>query len=245
MTIISFADLHKWFMNQGRGEDKGVHWNLYSVDYGQRDTRVVFNDRIDDAQESFEYLQSNIRMLNNPDGTKFRVQTFPPRKPTHPTGTALVQIFEKGGNLPGTYNVPSIAGLPSTDIKEEIAKAVAEAKKTWEMEARIQGLEERLASPDPDDYIEKITTIVERVSRTPIGVAIMGIAAQKMGIDPAAIMGLASDAEAQSDIPPEDDQFYSDIADAASTLGVDEHTLARKLKQLIKQNPEVAKSLLQ
>lgn len=245
MTIISFADLQKWFINQGRGEDKGVHWNLYAVDYGQRDTRVVFNDRYDTVDESFEFLKSNIQMLNNPDGTRFRVQTFPPRKPTHPTGTAFVQIFEKASNLPSTYNVPTIAGLPATDIKEQVDKAVAEARKTWEMEARIAGLEERLASPDPDDYIEKITTIVERVSRTPIGVAIMGIAAQKMGIDPAAIMGLATDADGQSDVPPDDNQFYDDIADAANTLGVDEHTLARKLKQLIKQNPEVAKSLLQ
>ena len=244
MTIINFGDLHKWFMAQGRGEDKGVHWNLYATDYGQRDTRLIFNDRFDDPQESFDYLQTNIRMLNNPDGTKFRVQTFPPRKPTHPTGTALVQIFEKGSNLPSTYNVPTIAGLPATDIQEQIDKAVAEAQKTWEMEARIRGLEERLASPDPDDYIEKITTIVERVSRTPIGVAIMGIAAQKMGIDPAAIMGMATDADGQSDVPPEDDQFFSDMADAANQLGTDEHTLARKLKQLIKANPEMAQSLL-
>lgn len=255
MTVTSFPALQRWFENQSRGEKASPHWTLYAVDYGQKDTRVIFNDRLDDMGASFEFLVNSIRDLNNPQGTKFRIQTYAPKGHNNPTGNVLVQIYENGNApLGGNQNsgiagigAPLVGYIPEELVEIKIAGALAQAHKEWELNQRLKEMEDRLNAP-PDDMVEKITATVERISQTPMGAALIGMLAAKMGVSPAALMAPAMNgtpATADEDPPgPDEEEFFDNMEATANKLGVTEHVLARKLRELVTANPEMAKQLL-
>ncbi|MCL5460459.1 hypothetical protein M3M33_17610, partial [Loigolactobacillus coryniformis] len=62
---------------------------------------------------SYAFLERIIRAQNNPDGTRFRVQTFAPGKANNPTAETYVQIYEKSAAPAAPAVAAGIVGLPA------------------------------------------------------------------------------------------------------------------------------------
>lgn len=243
MTITSFDALRDWFMANGKGDDMSPHWNLYGSQYGQTDTRVVSNTRLDDMNESFNYLQQTIRNLNNPDGARFRVMQFPKGKPNHPTANVYVQIFERQGS--GGAPMASIGSLPEGYVaKTDLDKALAEARRQWELERKIDELEAAVNTP-PEDWTEKFIAGVERIGATPIGAVLM---AKILGGPLPPMPGIngtpGAAAGSHTDETDDEDQFFTDIEATAQTLGITDNELASKMRKLVETNPTMAQQIL-
>ena len=243
MTITRIEDLRTWFMNNQRAGELSPHWNLYSLDYSKNDVRTTFYDRSDNMEDSFDFLVTSLRMLNNPDGSKFRVMQFPSKKANNPTGIVNVQIH----NHTQQQQVAGIAGIGHLDGyigKQEVTDMISAAKEKWEMEHRIAALEEQLSAP-ANDWTEKLMAGLERISGTPFGQV---IAAKMLGLAPGAALPFPMP-QAVNGTPETDDEpgdnFDEDIEATAKMLGVSDAQLAAKMRALVTANPEMARSLLQ
>jgi len=255
MGISSFADLRQWFFAgiKQKGDaaiEAASHWNLYAGDYGAKEVRIMFNNRISDMDESFQFLENSIRAQNNPDGTRFRIQTFAPGKPNNPTAETFVQIYEK--SLSPSVQTPSIGSLPMAGFVSigELNDKIENERLKW----KVEQLEAQMHAPTEkwERILETISGIqgIDKVLQT----AILGIAAkfvpQAMPDIMRAINGTPAQAPmtGEADADDSDDPnvvFSQNINEASNALGTDPVTLSKKLNTLIQQNPELAKSLMQ
>ena len=90
---------------------------------------------------------------------------------------ARTNIDIGGNNTPMSNSAPGIGSLPVGYVHEDtIQKAIDAAREKWEMEARIQALENQ---PD-DGLLEK----VERIAAIPAVQAIVNALLQKQGLPP-------------------------------------------------------------
>ncbi len=254
MTITTFQNLELW-VKATRRTDEPLHWNLYSTRWGETEKRVAFNVSIDDAQESFDFLVQSLRIMNNPDGTQFRVMMYPKGKPNNPTATALVQIFEKQQQpttAPAGASGAAIAGFPAGvgSIQEYVDEKLKMARMQWELE------EMKAALAAPNTGWERV---VETISGIPgidkiLQAAVVGLVTKynpaaapaiqaAMNGTPAATAG-ESDTDDDEHTDPQA-VFSANIQQAAATLQTDPVTLAQKLNQMVQQSPELAKQLLQ
>jgi len=257
MGISSFQDLRQWFFAgvKQKGEETveaAPHWNLYAGDYGAREVRIMFNNRISDMGESFQFLENSIRAQNNPDGTRFRVQTYAPGKPNNPTAETYVQIYEKGAAPAQT--AAAISGLPPGvgSINEYVTERLKTERLQWELDA----LKEQMNAPSEkwERILETVSGIqgIDKVLQTAILSLTAKFVPQAMPDIMRAINGPPSAANPPGEHEADDVQdnnpnvvFQQNIMQSAQALGTDPVTLSAKLKDLILKNPEMAKSLMQ
>lgn len=254
MGISSFADLRQWFFAgiKQKGEDAAEaapHWNLYAGDYGTREVRIMFNNRISDMAESFQFLENSIRAQNNPDGTRFRVQTYAPGKPNNPTAETYVQIYEKSAS-PATQQPSGIAGLPAGvgSIEAYIGERVQMEQLKWEN----QQLREQLGAPTATwervmEHVASIQGIDKVLQALAIGL-VSKFNPQAMPAMQAAMNGTPNAPNGEhddDDTASPDEVFQQNIMETAQRLGVDPVTLSKKLNSLSRENTDLAKSLLQ
>lgn len=237
MNITTFENLNKWFKSNSRKSQPAPYWTLYGLSYGAKDQIIARNDRIDDIEESWRMLEETIRMVNNPQGQRFRVYQVDTPGGNSPVGQVFIQIYETD-----TAPVAGIGNLPALGYvaKSEVEHMLAEERKKWEMEARINALEEQLSAPT--NWVDKAAEIFERIARSPAGSALI---ARLAGV-PAPINPMAGAPAPGDDEPGEDDnRFYDNMASVAQTVGVNEYQLAQKLKKFVTENPDMAKNLFQ
>lgn len=258
MTITTFENLQQWFSAQNKAGETASHWNLYGTKFGETEKRVAFNSSIDDKQQSFDYLVQNIRALNNPDGAVFRLQVFPKGKQNNPTGTVYIQVYEKtapASSVPGLSASPAaIAGMPAGlgSVQDYIAEKIETEKLKW----RLEQLEEQAAAPN-----NTFERVIETIGAIPgidkaLQALIVGLVTK---YNPASIPAVQSamngtpapvpepEGEAAEDDSLQDDPqtiFAHNINSAAQRLNTDPLTLSAKLNELITQNPDLAKQLL-
>lgn len=247
MTITTFDDLQRWFYAQQRDEKPAAHWNLYGVNYGEKDSRVAFNTRLDEMDASFDFLASTIRQLNHPDGAKFRLQTFPKGAPNNPTAQVNIQIYERA-MAPATA---SVAGLGSTPVGiNDVERYVDEKVRVAMLERDNEELRAQINSPA--NGIERLIALITEIPGIGdvLKVAAAGLVTK---LNPAAAPAVAAAMTGtpaagghDTDDETEDPQtvFLTNIEQASQTLGVDAVTLARRLNALVQENPAAAKSLL-
>lgn len=244
MTISNYESLAAWFKGNTRGEKPAPYWSLYSQNIGEKERVVTFNDRVDNLEESLVWLIDTIKRGNNPPGQIFRIiQTDVPRG-TNPVGNSRVQIFENQSIAPMVAGAPGIGSVPIGYVPEDkVQEMIASAREKWDLEARIQSLEEQQHAAIESDPWEKIMAGVERIAQTPIGAA---LAARLLGtaVPPAGMPGNMTGTQKQDDEPgPEDNEFYDNMAEAAQALNTNEYQLSKKIKALILANPELAKQI--
>lgn len=253
MGISSFADLRQWFFAGVKGKGEGLleaapHWNLYAGDYGAKEVRIMFNNRINDMDESFSFLESVIRAQNNPDGTRFRIQTYAPGKVNNPTAETYVQIYEKS-QAPATTHPAGIAGLPAGvgSVEAYVDQRLKMAELQWENKQ----LQEQINAP-----AEKWERIIEHVSGLPgIDKVLQALAVGLVSkFNPAAMpavqaaMNGTPSATGEHEHDEADDPntvFLQHIQAASAALGTDPVTMAKKLNALIQNNPDMARQLMQ
>lgn len=249
MTITSFDNLGDWFRAQQRGDDVAAHWNLYGTRFGETEKRVAFNTSIDDKEESFRYLTQNIRSLNNPDGSVFRLQVFPRGKQNNPTGTIYVQIFEKSQAPANTAAAAGVAGLPAGvgSIQEYVADKLETERLKWE----IAQLKDQLNAPATgwERMVDTIGAIpgIDKVLQAIVVGVVSKFSPQAMPAIQTAMNGTPDTGEQDHDDQVEGDPtqvFMSNINEASQALGTDPLTLSRKLNALIQAQPELARQLI-
>ena len=107
--------------------------------------------------ESFQFLENSIRAQNNPDGTRFRVQTYAPGKANNPTAETYVQIYEKS-QAPATAQA-GIAGLPTGvgSIQEYVNDKLETERLKW----KIEQLEGQINAPSNgfEKFMETLSII--------------------------------------------------------------------------------------
>jgi hypothetical protein len=256
MGISNFADLRQWFFAGVKGKGEGQleaapHWNLYAGDYGAREQRIMFNNRIGDMDESFAFLETSIRAQNTPDGTRFRVQTYAPGKPNNPTAETYVQIYEKS-QAPASAPT-GIAGLPAG--VGSIQQYMDERLETERLKWKIQQLEDQINAPN-----EKWERVVEYISGVPgidkvLQTVALGLVSKfNPSAMPAIQAAMNGTPEQQSQQTGEhepdanndpDAVFFAAVHETSATLGTDPVTMMQKLNALVKNNPDLARQLLQ
>ena len=253
MGISSFQDLRQWFFSGVRAKGEGVaeaapHWNLYAGDYGAREMRIMFNNRISDMDDSFAFLENAIRAQNNPDGIRFRIQTYAPGKVNNPTAETYVQIYEKSA-APANAQA-GIAGLPSGigSIEQYIGERIKAEKLEWE----IAALKEQLNGPSNsfERFMETLSVIpgIGDVMKA----AVIGLVGKfnpsAMPAIQAAMNGTPSAPNGEHEADDDGDPntvFLQNIQESATILGVDPVTMAKQFNKIVKANPEAAKQLMQ
>ena len=252
MGISSYADLRQWFFagvkqKSDEATEAAPHWNLYAGDYGAREVRIMFNNRISDMAESFQFLENSIRAQNNPDGTRFRVQTYAPGKPNNPTAETYVQIYEKSA-APATAQ-PAIGSQPAGvgSVEAYVDQRVQLAQLQWENKL----LQDQLNAPQAtwERVLEQVAGIqgIDKVLQALAVGLVSKFSPQAMPAVQAAMNGTPSAGNGEhehDDGSSPDEVFQQNIMQASSALGTDPVTLSAKLKDLILKNPDVAKSLM-
>lgn len=240
--ITDLQSLKNWFVEQ-----KKPYWTLYNNSNISRSI-IARNESIEDMDASWNTLRGNIESVSR--GGPANIRVFVTEKAKHNSGFEVeARIFSgmpgmnMDMNMPG---MPGIAGMHPEGMVDEsrVAGMIAEAKKRWELEARIAQLEAE-QEPQPD-FWSRATEAIERIGSTPLGAVLM----QKlMGVpNPVPPANMAMNGIPDQGGEDEDEYteaFYNHIEDAADTLGVKPDFLAAKLATLVKANPEMAKTLLQ
>ena len=245
MTIVSFDDLKKWFHNNQKEDKKSPHWTLYGGGWGEKETRLTANSRINDPEKSLEYLVESIRSMNHPDGTKFRVLLYPENSPHNYTATVYVQVFESS-RQPAT--AAAISGISSgVDVERRISEQVELALLKKEVE--------ELRNDTGGSMWERVMGLInenEHLSAA-VGNLITGLVSK---VDPMMagrfipmnkpVTGHPGNSAADSAPDPNDPQvqFAQNINEATRTLGIDALTLSRSLNQVIQANPDAIRNLI-
>ena len=253
MGISSYGDLRQWFFAgvKQKGEETteaAPHWNLYAGDYGAREVRIMFNNRISDMAESFQFLENSIRAQNNPDGTRFRVQTYAPGKPNNPTAETYVQIYEKSA-APATAQ-PAIGSLPvgMQGVEAYVNQRVELAQLQWENKM----LQDQLSAPQAtwERVLEQVAGIhgIDKVLQALAVGLVSKFSPQAMPAVQAAMNGTPAATSGEHEHDDEsaspDEIFQQNIMQVSAALGTDPVTLSKKLNALIREHPDLAKTLM-
>lgn len=256
MTITNFTDLREWFKwgfekgvratEEGR-ETTSPYWTLYAVGLGGKDTVLAFNDRLTSLDESYTALAESIRRMNNPSGSMFRVfQTYKPRF-NNATQEARVQIFEN--NTPAfSPQTPGIGSLVGYVEESKIEAILAEHKKRWDLERRLEDLEAQLTAPR--DWTDNFINGLERISTTPLGVMLIS---KLTGLPPAPMPPMmspnvngthSSDSSETQDTDDVDDELDK-LEELARSHGITLKEFLAKTALLAEQQPGVVAMLTQ
>lgn len=261
MTLTSINDLQTWFNSNQKDDKKASHWTMYGGNYGEKETRLMANNRVDEPDKSLEFLVSSIRMLNNPKGTKFRIQIYYPGAANNPVANVYVQVFDDGsvqapmpngygavagiGSLPGGMNYDNLVQDKVTLAllkaeNEQLKNGVAQQESMWE---RIFG------------YINENEHISAALGSLITGLALkmdpaMAGMLPAMLPAPKPVTGTPAPAPGhgqadQADNPEDPNlQFINNINAVSTTLGIDPVSMSQALRRLTEANPEMARGLL-
>lgn len=198
---------------------------------------VVRNVRETGMDQSWQLLRQYVMDQTGYGRAQLHLITYESEKSANtPTARTNIDIVGTGGSSHGT---PGIGSLPvgyTTD--DAIQKAVDAAKEKWEMEARIQALENQ---PE-ENLLEK----VERIAAIPVVQTLINAYLQKQGManlilsQPAVNGAHMQDTENQ---PDGEDNFDEDIDATARIIGVTDAQLAARLRKLAEENPDVARQI--
>lgn len=231
--IRNINSLKQWFT------DVGLPFFTLSYYGGSSNQVIMRNVAIEDMGEAWELLKRQVLAQSEGDRATMQLIVYKKGAANNYEAKTNIDIFRAGAeSLPAMEGIGSLSAGYVDEAK--IAGMIAEAREKWDMERRVEDLETQLNSPS-DDWMDKGMAFIERIGATPFGQA---FAAKFLGgnlppyIPAAQVAGHPSANEPQ-------DTFEEDIDKTAELLGVDDTVLARKLRQLVETNPELAKSLLQ
>lgn len=246
MTITNYTDLQKWF-TATKGGKPAPYWNLYGLKYGRTDQVVHRNVDVSDMAESATQLENAIRMLTPPDEpARFKLSVYPEGAANNPTASVEVQIrhtANAGANA-------GIAGLPMNGYVSlgELEQKLENERLKW----KVEQLEEQLNAPSErwERVVEHISGIpgMDKVLQT---IAIGLVSKFNPSAMPAVQAAMNGTPSAQAGEQESDDSndpntaFLQNVQEAAATLQTDPVTMMKRLNQLIKSQPDLARQLLQ
>jgi len=246
-AINNLDALREWFKSNGK-----PYFTLRYDTGGNADRIIMRNDNIGDMEEAWELLQSQV--ISQTGAGRCRLVVFVYEKGKH--NNAVYTNIDMTPGLAAGNASAGIAGLPSGigNIGEYIDTKVQLAKLEWENEQ----LKDQLSAP-----VNTFERTWETIAGMPGMAEVFKILAAGVvsRINPAAMpqiqrilngtpdaAGAETDDEHGQEPPGGMDpqtRFANNINDTAQRLGTDPYTLAAKLRELVTNNPEMAKTILQ
>lgn len=228
--IRNISSLKKWFFTIGKP--------FFTLSYlgGSANQVILRNTAIDGMEEAWEMLETQVLAQSEVGRATMQLIVYGKDKANNPDGRTNIDM------LPA-QNQAAVAGIGSIQggyiDKSTIAGILAEERQRWELEQRIIDLENQINSPS-DDWTEKLMAGIERIGSTQLG---QMLAMKYLGTP---LPPMTATAVSGTPAPADDDNdtFETDIEKSAALLGIDDTQLARKVRQLIEANPEVARQLL-
>lgn len=229
-SITNIEQLEKWF--------RAANLPFFSIRYAGQGEKIVFRNEVwEDMEDAWEQLKNQVEAQASAGRAMLEILVFAKGKANHPLRT---NVDIRPGYQPATA-APGIAGHPWAGIGS-VTDYVNTQVKLAMLERDNDDLRAQIGSP-----VNAFERILERVAESP----------HLAGIAQALIGGLLSKGAAQipqmaapvTGVPqPESEdypeQMFEDLESAASVLGTTPEALAAKVAALVKQNPEIAKTLL-
>jgi hypothetical protein len=233
--FTSIEDLRKWFTSQGRGGKPAPYWSLYIMNYGEKNNRVAANTRIDDLEESFGLLVSNMKGMNYPAGNvKFRIDITDNTNGTNPVAVCYMQFSEIQNAVAGINGI----GLPDGYIsKSELDFRM----KLFKLEQENDRLKDQLEAPS-NSFIGSLQTLLDAPSLKPL---IAAVAAKVMNvpISAAAINGIETTVERPVNSSPND--FDANLDKLEELTGMPAEVIIKKVLSYATIDSESVKKFLQ
>ena len=247
-AITNLDALRRWFYDNGKP--------CFTLRYdsgtgnGNTDRMIYKNVVIEDMDAAWDRLQNHVADQANVGRARLALIVYDKGKENNPIST---YIDIRPGYQSEQHGASAISGLPPGigSINEFIEERVALAM----LKKENEDLKEQLNQPQ-NNWERSIETLsgVPGISEV-LKIAVAGIVAkfapQSMPVV-AGILNGTSDAMATGEGDHDDGvagdpqtRFTNNIQSTASLLNVDPLTLSERLNALVKQNPEVAKQLLQ
>lgn len=245
--ITDIEKLKKWFDLCQTQEEKRPYFTIYRGNEAKVDRVIYRNSEISEPEEAWDALQNILEMHTDAGGT-FRI--FITGKPGFSNG--MTTIFKVPGQFPQMPQSPYMAGpygsgmYGNMSIREVIEEEKARERKFWELEQRIKDLqaEQEAKVGEMDSMLQEFLPILKDLGHK-FGMKIMGYgpAPQMPHMAPA-----TDAAEIGSHLPDQEGYDYDVIEPALDELRAvmpDVEGGITKLARWAKQNPEMAKNLLQ
>ena len=246
-AITNLDALKRWFFDNGKP--------YFTLRYdsgngnGNTDRMIYKNVVVDDMGEAWERLQNHVADQADAGRARLILIVYDKGKENNPIYTS---IDIRPGHQAASQQMPAISGLPPGvgSIAEMVDQKVTLAL----LQKENADLKEQLAAP-----VNHWERSIETISGIPgmaevLKIAVAGIVAkwapQSMPVvagilngTPDAIGEGAADTE-HSDTDPQT-RFATNIQDVSNILQVDPLVISERLRALVKNNPDLAKQLLQ
>lgn len=224
-AIRSVSSLRTWFFDVGKP--------FFTLTYAGQTAQVVMRNVVEeDMEKAWETLKRTVEAQAEYGRATLQVIVYTKeRGANNPDGRTNIDI------QPGAQPAQAaIAGyLPGHVDESKIAGMIEEARQKWELERRLEELENQVNNPV--DWTSRTVEIIEKIGATPIGQI---LTAKLLGVQMP--VGQVAGHPAPEEIEP--DNFEQDIDEAAGLLGVSDAELAAKLVKLVRANPEMARQLI-
>lgn len=231
--LTNIDDLRKWFYGQGV-----PFFNLRYWQPGKTGETIMRNDEQDDMGAAWAMLSEMVASLSRTGRSMLNLIVYEKGKANNYKGFVNLDLSPTAQG----QQVHGIGSLPAPQFDEAKIQAILEKEREkWELKNEVENLKAQLKSPV--DWTDKAADLIEKIGNTPLGHALAAGISKAMGVTlPPFVQGPHGQADSDTGAA---DTFDEDISAVASTLGTDDVTLAKKLRRLVEQNPELAKSFLQ
>lgn len=227
-AITNIESLEKWF--------KSNNLPYFSLKYAGQGEKIIFRNEVwDDITEAWEHLRDQVQAQADGGRAMLELLVYNKGKANHPLRTNLDIRPTAMTPVAGIGSTPGVYGGMESYISQRIELEMLR-RDNEELQAQI------------NNPINSWERILDRVAQSPqlAGIAQVLIAglfskgqapvmAQSIAGTPGSAPG--TDADDESD-------GYEHLEAAAEKLGTDPATLAKKVNELVNQNPDLAKSLL-
>ena len=236
--ISDIEKLKDWFFLSQTKEESRPYFTVYRGAEPKNDRIIYRNTEIGETDKAWEILEDILEMHSEYGGI-FRI--FITNKPGHNWG--LTTMYRVGSPI-ATQNQQGIAGMYGmySNPRDLVAQEIARERKIWELEQQIKDLrtEQEAKVGKMDNMIQEFMPIMKDLAHK-FGMKMMGFTpTDSMPMPAPNIAG-----HQETDTLPEYDYERIDPAlDELRQVIPDVETNLEKLARWARQNPELAKQML-
>lgn len=234
-SITNIEQLEKWF--------RAGNLPFFSLKYAGTGDKTIFRNEVwEDMEDAWEQLRNQVEAQASAGRAMLEILVYKKGAANHPLRTNVdirpgyyqAQAGIAGPGFPGM-------GMGIGNVQDYVTKEVRIAM----LERDNEDLRNEISNP-ANTWERILDKIAESPHLAGIAQMFLGGVLGKLG-QPAPVMtpvnGMPAVASQESGEYP--DAMYEDLETAAGILGSSPEAVAAKLAQLVKQNPELAKTLLQ
>lgn len=246
--ITDLEKLKQWFELCQTKEEQRPFFTIYRGLEAKVERVIYRNTEITDPSDAWDTMQ-NILEMHTDHGGVFRI--FITAKPGFNNGMTVILKLPSPFAQPGYPQAPNIGSIyggiyGGMGIREVIEAETARERKFWELEQRIRDMqaEQDAKVSEMDSMLQEFLPILKDLGHK-FGMKIMGYGPQPQ-MPP---MPVPAPAEMSGSHIPDAEGYDYDVIEPAldelRTVMPDVETSITKLARWAKENPELAKSLLQ